>query len=471
MKNSRLLKIKKFELAPYSLSQEKEIVRLLPSLNFSDKKDICLNSQTAGIAMRITFINNRALMAKPGGVRRPLQLMLTDLYSRRDIPLDDIALCIPKTDYLYVCHAIIPFKDFSFEVGRFYCIDLFDKLKNTWLGEYEFLCKEESETSPLIENPESVSDWISDEWPGLSLERNDEDKDKDGNSASRIFTDALNRLTGLHEVKKKLAAYESLVSFNKKRMDFGLPVVSSPLHAMFLGSPGTGKTTVARMMGEMLNKKGLLSSGHVVVRERANLLGQNYNSEGENTLEAIKEAQGGILFIDEAYQLYQPHDPRDPGKFVIETLLTALSDPSNRDWMLILAGYPAQMKKMWSMNPGFRSRIPESNIYQFDDFSENELMEIAENYLSENKYMLSRSANMALRQRMKTDLINKDESFGNARYVLNLIQTEILPAMAVRIIGEEKVSYEALCEIMAEDIPSCGYVKSEGIRNPIGYKA
>lgn len=117
------------------------------------------------------------------------------------------------------------------------------------------------------------------------------------------------------------------------------------------------------MMGMILHRAGVLSKGHVVVRERATLLGQNYNSEAENTIAAIKEAQGGILLIDEAYQLYQPNDPRDPGKFVIDTLLTALADETNRDWMLVLAGYLDDMKRMFDMNPGFKSRIPESNIY------------------------------------------------------------------------------------------------------------
>ena len=144
---------------------------------------------------------------------------------------------------------------------------------------------------------------------------------------------SLNHLTGLRSVKEKLAIYERVVRFNKMRADKGLPVSSTPLHAVFLGSPGTGKTTVAKMMGAMLHRAGVLSKGHVVIRERATLLGQNYNSEAEKTMAAIEAAQGGILFIDEAYQLYQPENPRDPGKFVIETLLTTLADEKHRDWL------------------------------------------------------------------------------------------------------------------------------------------
>lgn len=280
---------------------------------------------------------------------------------------------------------------------------------------------------------------------------------------------SLDSLTGLRSVKDKLAVYERVVRFNKKRTDMGLPTTCSPLHAMFLGSPGTGKTTVAKMIGVMLRRAGVLSKGHVVVRERATLLGQYYSSESEKTLAAIEEAKGGILFIDEAYQLYQPDDSRDPGKFVIETLLTALADESNRDWMLILAGYSDKMKQMFDMNPGFKSRIPDSNIYIFDDFTESELMEIAENYLTRYNYTLSTDARRALTDRLNADYVRRDMSFGNARHVINMIQTEILPSMAVRVIAEGLEDQTALTEIQAADIPPAPAATPKAPRQRIGF--
>lgn len=264
---------------------------------------------------------------------------------------------------------------------------------------------------------------------------------------------SLDHLTGLGAVKEKLKLYERVVRFNKMRADNGLSVHRAPLHSIFMGSPGTGKTTVAKMLGEMLCQAGVLSKGHVVVRERATLLGQNYNSESEKTVAAIEEARGGILFIDEAYQLFQSSDPRDPGKFVIETLLTALSDEENRDWMLILAGYPDEMMRMLDMNPGFRSRIPVTNIYNFDDFTESELMEIAEGYLSDNNFTLTPEAREALETRLKADYECREKNFGNARHVLNVIQTEILPSMAVRVTNAGIVEKEALTQIQPSDIP------------------
>ncbi|MDE6120912.1 MAG: AAA family ATPase, partial [Muribaculaceae bacterium] len=280
--------------------------------------------------------------------------------------------------------------------------------------------------------------------------------------------ESLDNLTGLRSVKEKLAVYERVVRFNKMRADRQLPVSATPLHAMFLGSPGTGKTTVAKKMGEMLRRAGMLSKGHVVVRERANLLGQNYNSESEKTLAAIEEAQGGILLIDEAYQLYQPNDPRDPGKFVIETLLTTLADESVGDWMLILAGYPEEMRRMFEMNPGFKSRIPLSNIYTFDDFTETELMEIAENYLQRSNYSLSSDARDALESRLKADYAHREKNFGNARHVLNLIQTEILPAMAARVVKEGLEDVASLTEIQKADIPASAE-RTKGSRGRVGF--
>lgn len=281
---------------------------------------------------------------------------------------------------------------------------------------------------------------------------------------------SLESLTGLRSVKEKLTAYEKLVMFNKMRKQNDLPTLQLPLHAMFLGSPGTGKTTVAKRMGLMLYRAGMLSKGHVVVKERATLIGPLYSNEETNTLAAIEEAQGGILFIDEAYQLYQQNDQKDPGKFVIETLMTALADESKRDWMLILAGYTDEMKRMFEMNPGLRSRIPDSNIYVFDDFSEAELMEIAERYLARNSYSLSDEAHTALANRLSDDWRNRTKSFGNARHVINMIQSEILPSMASRVVSANITDPAALSLIEASDIPQPNN-PAPAKRSRIGYCA
>lgn len=305
------------------------------------------------------------------------------------------------------------------------------------------------------ENGDEVEECSSDD----DEETNEDDyydcdfPEEEEDDEPEVEEQTLDKMIGLGSVKEKLVTYEHLVRFNKLRRDSGLPTPSIPLHAMFLGAPGTGKTTVAKMMGKMLADTGVLSYGHVVVKERSKLIGQFYSNEEKNTLRAIEDAQGGILFIDEAYQLYQPHDPKDPGKFVIETLMTALADESKRDWMLILAGYPDEMRKMFEMNPGLKSRIPDSNIYVFDDYTAGELMCIAENYLERNQYTLTAEAREALTLRLRSDYEQRDKSFGNARHVVNMIETDILPAMAARVVQTGESDVKVLTEIQACDIP------------------
>ena len=284
---------------------------------------------------------------------------------------------------------------------------------------------------------------VPDEMPDTTEEA------PDGNKAP-----GLDDLVGLASLQQRMAQYTALVRFNRLREDAGFSSLSLPLHSMFLGSPGTGKTTVAKILGSKLRELGVLSKGHVVVRERATLIGKYYSSESENTLAAIEEAEGGILFIDEAYQLCQPDDPKDPGRFVIETLMTALADESKRDWMLILAGYTEPMQRLFDINPGLRSRIPQSNIFTFEDFNGPELMEIAEGYLRRNHFTLDEQARHRLCRRLSADYANRDADFGNARHVINLITTSIIPAVASRVSQLSDPDKEQLTTILPADIPA-----------------
>ena len=313
--------------------------------------------------------------------------------------------------------------------------------------------------SSNLADSDEVSDSVSTKHPALPA-----------NEISPSPMEMLDRLTGLADVKRKVAEYADLAHFTRLRQEAGLPMVAPPLHCMFFGSPGTGKTTVAKIMGTILKDAGILSSGHVVVKERATLLGQNYNSEAEKTLEAIEEAKGGILFIDEAYQLHQPKDPRDPGKFVIETLMTALADESRRDWMLILAGYPEPTRRLLDMNPGLASRIPISNHYNFDDFSPDELMEIAVNYLTANSFTLSSEADTALRGVIAEDYVNRPDNFGNGRYVINLLQTRVIQSAASRIVKLGETTPEILSRIEASDIPAPEFEK-RARQHTLGFRA
>lgn len=263
----------------------------------------------------------------------------------------------------------------------------------------------------------------------------------------------LDKMIGLDSVKEQLRSYQNTAMFAMKRESMGLLTEFPSLHAAFFGNPGTGKTTVAHLLGSILKNMGLLSKGHVVFEERSTLMGQNYASEQEKTLQAIERAKGGILFIDEAYTLYKPDDKKDPGINVIETLLTALSDENNRDWMLLLAGYTEPMLKLFSFNPGLDSRIPECNRFYFQDYTVDELMQIADKYCQEHNYLMTTNARKAFHAKVKKDYSRKTDTFGNGRYIKNLLTAEVIPAMSVRVNKLETPTMTQLMTIEREDIP------------------
>ncbi len=462
MKKESPISVNRVKFCSFTFSEKKEIGKHLWKLTFDERHDFPIDSAFAGIAAIVFIGNERINCERPRGVRRRVKFILVDTTARCEVASQNVGFYIPKDEYLRLAYADFSVSTTDFQAGHAYKLVIQDLISSVILGEYGFQLFDQ-----MISEPDRDAD-AQDEEDEFEAALNrfiascqDDDEVEDAKptdeaeekSEESSLLSPLGHLTGLVSVKKKLMAYECVVRFNKMRADKKMPTSPTPLHAMFLGSPGTGKTTVAKMIGIMLRRAGVLSKGHVVVRERATLLGQYYSSEGENTLAAIEEAQGGILFIDEAYQLYQPNDSRDPGKFIIETLLTALADESKRDWMLVLAGYPDAMKRMFDLNPGFKSRIPDSNIYIFDDFTEEELMEIAEKYLSRHQYTLSPDAHAALSDRLKFDYSHREENFGNARHVINMIQTEILPAMAVRVTSKGTVDELDLTEILSADIP------------------
>lgn len=375
-----------------------------------------------------------------------------------------------------------PIAGFTFDTDK--------KIKGVWNHEdilpvddydYETICcrhNEKLERTSSSDNDKDDQPLTDEDYDALleafiarenseDFEDSDSPGDPDDCDNANLLAE-LDDLTGLQSVKEKIRVYDSLMRFTMIRAKRGLEMFPTPLHAMFLGSPGTGKTTVAKLMGQLLKRAGILSNGHVIVKERATLIGQYYSSEGEKTLEAIEQAQGGILFIDEAHSLFQPDDPKDPGRFVIESLLTALADQTKDDWMLILAGYPDGMRRLFDINPGFKSRIPDSNIYTFEDFSEEQLMEIAVKYLEKVDFTISTEAKEALRNRLAYDYSHRDRTFGNARHVMNLIQTEILPTMAVRVMKAGLKDTTSLSEILPSDIPMPIFIPTHH-RNPIGF--
>ena len=264
-------------------------------------------------------------------------------------------------------------------------------------------------------------------------------------------------LVGLSRLKSQIKSLESLTMINNLRKKKGLPTKPSQLHFAFLGNPGTGKTMVASLLGEVYKDLGILSKGHVVLKERSTLMTQNWGGEGDKVQEALQEARGGVLFIDEAYDLVTNH-PNDPGRLIISALLTAMGDENNRDLLVIFAGYTMPMEKLLNVNSGLNSRL--EKLY-FDDYSEKELVQIAELWAARNCYRFTEKAKKQLRIEISSAYATRTNDFGNGRYIINLMEKQVQPAMAERLLQlEGDLTIDTLTQIEESDIPNHSVVNN-----------
>ena len=229
--------------------------------------------------------------------------------------------------------------------------------------------------------------------------------------------DKLDReLIGLQPVKTRIREIAALLLVDRLRKQFALTSETPTLHMNFTGNPGTGKTTVALRMAEILHRLGYVREGHLVSVTRDDLVGQYIGHTAPKTKEVIKKAMGGVLFIDEAYYLYKPENERDYGAESIEILLQVMEN-NRDDLVVILAGYKDRMDKFFHSNPGMRSRV--AHHIDFPDYSANEMLDIAKLMLAEQNYYFSPDAEKAfldyITRRMKM------EHFANARSVRNAL--------------------------------------------------
>lgn len=263
----------------------------------------------------------------------------------------------------------------------------------------------------------------------------------------------LESLVGLDSIKKQILDHTSLVKLNSLRAGKGLYNRMPPMHMVFTGNPGTGKTTIAKYLGEIYHSIGVLSSGHVVETERTKLVGEYIGVTEKNTLNAIKSASGGVLFIDEAYNLFTDSDNRrDYGMRVIETLLTYLSS-EDTDLIVILAGYTGEMERMLESNPGMKSRFP--YIFQFDDYTPDQLMQIGKKVLEQEHYTMTPEAERKLAKYVIHAYDHKDNHFGNGRFITRLITTHIIPSLSRRLLSRpaEEITLEEMSTILDRDVP------------------
>jgi probable Rubsico expression protein CbbX len=227
--------------------------------------------------------------------------------------------------------------------------------------------------------------------------------------------DKLDReLVGLKPIKTRIREIAALLLVDRLRRKFGLTSGAPTLHMNFTGNPGTGKTTVALRMAEILHRLGYVREGHMVAVTRDDLVGQYVGHTAPKTREVIKRAMGGVLFIDEAYYLYKPENERDYGQESIEILLQCMEN-NRDDLVVILAGYKNKMDRFFDSNPGMRSRI--AHHLDFPDYGVGELKSIAEIMLAEQNYRLSEAAAKALEEYLPIRM--RLPHFSNARSVRN----------------------------------------------------
>ncbi len=254
-------------------------------------------------------------------------------------------------------------------------------------------------------------------------------------------------LVGLAPVKGRIREIAALLLVERARRQLGIEAGTPGLHMSFTGNPGTGKTTVAFRMAEILHRLGYVRKGHVVAVTRDDLVGQYVGHTAPKTKEAIKRAMGGVLFIDEAYHLYRPENDRDYGQESIEILLQAMESQRD-DVVVILAGYRDRMERFFQCNPGMSSRI--AHHVEFPDYTQPELLAIADRMLEAMHYRLDAAARAALEEYVARRMTQP--RFANARSVRNALDRARL-RQASRLLDArgEPLSRERLVTLAAED--------------------
>jgi probable Rubsico expression protein CbbX len=261
--------------------------------------------------------------------------------------------------------------------------------------------------------------------------------------------DKLDReLIGLAPVKARIRDIAALLLIDRARATLGLANASPSLHMSFTGNPGTGKTTVAMRMAEILLRLGYVRKGHLIAVTRDDLVGQYIGHTAPKTKEILKKAMGGVLFIDEAYYLYRPENERDYGQEAIEILLQTMENQRD-DLVVIFAGYKDRMETFFRSNPGLSSRI--AHHIDFPDYSVDELGQIAERMLEQMQYRLSAAARVALAEYIPLRMAQPH--FANARSIRNALdRARLRQASRLFLDRERAVTREQLMTIEAEDL-------------------
>ena len=265
---------------------------------------------------------------------------------------------------------------------------------------------------------------------------------------AEVLAELDKELVGLKPVKARIQQIASLLLVERVRRKLALATGAPTLHMSFTGNPGTGKTTVALRMSDILHRLGFVRRGHLVSVTRDDLVGQYIGHTAPKTKEILKKAMGGVLFIDEAYYLYRPENERDYGQEAIEILLQVMEN-QREDLVVIVAGYADRMNTFFESNPGFRSRI--AHHIDFPDYAEDELLQIAELILAQQNYSFSDAGRAAFAKYIIAR--RAQPHFANARSIRNALDRSRLRA-ANRLVAskDQDVTVDDLSRIEAADV-------------------
>ncbi len=263
----------------------------------------------------------------------------------------------------------------------------------------------------------------------------------------------LDELIGLANIKHDVKELTSLMKVQKLRQEKGLKYVPTSLHLVFAGNPGTGKTTVARILGQLYKEIGVLSKGQLIEVDRSGLVAGYVGQTAITTQEKIEQAKGGILFVDEAYTLAK--EGNDFGQEAIDTILKAMED-NREDLVVIVAGYTEPMMKFINSNPGLRSRF--NKYLYFEDYTADELNAIFDLQCRKYSYHMSDETREKVRESIREIEENKDDNFANAREIRNLFE-EIITNQASRVAEIDDPTEEELTEIRTEDLEDADDIK------------